>query len=635
MAFVHSGSNAAFGSAQRQRIFRIILLGLCLLYIGRLAWLQIIQGNVYKLKAEAQAIKQISTEPFRGTIFDRNGRAIVQNAPGFSVTVTPYEFTDEACKRLAKLLDVSDSLLWKDVRKSAAYNKFAAAKISYGRDVDATVIAAIEELRDSLPGVDLIVDPKRLYAFDGNAAHLLGFTREVSEGQLKELGDAYSPGDITGYAGLEKSYESNIRGQKGLQFVAVNKNGQRVASFNDGKSDLTGLEGDDLYLGLDTELQELGERLLSDAKGAIVAIDPRNGEVLCFISKPDFDVRKFTGKTARKYFNEMLKDPRLPQFNRVSAPMYHPGSTWKPLMTLMALQEGVITARTKLLCTGGYTFGNRTASCHGGVHGWIDCAEAVKVSCNSFFYQIGLKMGVERFYYYGSLFGFGQKTRIDISAGEEGRGILPNREFMDRTWTKRGWTDYALMNWGIGQGEVNVTPLQLVTYTAAIANNGTWNQPHAVRSIYSKSLRKHVAIGYESRKLPINPEYFRVVKEAMRSVVVSGTARSVEIPGLDISGKTGTAQAGKNKDQSWFISFAPLDNPRIAMVVTGEGAGFGSQFAVPITKKMMDLFFNRTWPIDTPRDSTWIKKPVASNTAAVVDTSFEHRGPFVVPRRSR
>ncbi|MBU3698584.1 MAG: penicillin-binding protein 2 [Candidatus Kapabacteria bacterium] len=602
--------DASFASDQRFHIFRYAVLAICLIFAGRLAWLQIIQGNKYRLKAEAQAIKQISTEPFRGMIFDRNGRAIVQNAPGFSITITPYEFTPSAARRLGYILGVADSLLWNESLKAARYNKFAATKLSYGRDVSFDIVSKIEELRDSLPGVDMIIDPKRMYAFDGNGAHLLGFTREVAEWELKELGDAYAPGDVTGKAGLEKSYEAAIRGQKGLQFVAVNKNGQKVASFNDGKSDTPGLEGDDLYLGIDTDLQELAEKLLTGARGSVVAIDPATGEILCYASKPDFDLRKFTGKTARSYYNELASDPSIPMLNRASNSMYHPGSTWKPLMTLMALQEGVITPKTKLMCAGGYTYGNRFALCHGGVHGMIDCSYALQVSCNSFYYQLGLKMGVDRFHKYGAMFGFGSRTKVDIPSGEDGRGILPSRAYMDRAYGSKNWTQYALMNWGIGQGEVNVTPLQLAAYTAAIANGGTWNQPHAVRAIYSKTLQRRNSIAYESRKVPINQEYFDIVKKAMRLVVSSGTARGADIPGLDVCGKTGTAQtSGGKQDQSWFICFAPMNDPKIAMVVTGEGKGFGAQFAVPIAQKLLDLYLNRRWPADVARDSTWLIKP--------------------------
>ncbi|MFN4985285.1 MAG: penicillin-binding protein 2 [Ignavibacteria bacterium] len=619
-----------FGSIERLRILRYVILAICVVYIARLGYLQIIQGNRYKLKAEAQAIKQISTEPFRGMIFDRYGRAIVQNAPGFSITITPYEFTKDACRTLGKILGVQDSLIWLEVRKSATYNKFAAAKLPYGRDIPVELVAQIEEQRDSLRGVDIIIDPKRLYAFDGNAAHLLGYTREVAEWQLKKLGNAYAPGDMTGQTGLEKSYEVAIRGQKGTQFIAVNKNGKKVESFNDGKSDQFGLEGDDLFLGLDTDMQELAEKLLGTSKGSVVALDPSNGEVLCYASKPDYDLRQFAGKTARSYYNQVYRDPGIPLMNRASNSMYHPGSTWKPLMVLMALQEGIITPTSKLLCAGGYQYGNRFATCHGGVHGMIDCKSAIKVSCNSFFYQLGLKVGAERFHRYGSMFGFGQRTMMDIPSGEDGKGILPSKQYMDRRLGPKNWTPYAFMNWGIGQGEVNVTPLQLVAYTAAVANGGFWHQPHAVREIYSKTLRKRAKIAYETRRIPIEPEYFDVVKSAMRLVVTDGTARGADVPGLNVCGKTGTAQAsGGNKDQSWFICFAPLENPKIAMVVTGEGQGFGAQFAVPIARKLLELYFNRTWPPDVARDTVWKRKPgtTPQSNAPSQDTD-PIQGPF-------
>lgn len=624
-------SDGAFGSAQRQRIFQILVLAISVVYVGRLAWLQIIQGSVYKLKAEAQAIKQIATEPFRGMIFDRNGRAIVQNAPGFSITVTPYEFTNESCARLSKILGVADTLIWQDVQKSAKFNKFAASKLYYGRDVDFEIISAIEEQRDSLPGVDLIVDPKRQYAFDGNASHLLGYTREVAESQLRQLGDAYSPGDLTGQTGLERAYERNVRGIKGLQYVAVNKNGQRVASFNDGKSDVAGLEGDDLFLGIDTDLQELAEKLMGSSRGSIVAVDPRNGEILCFVSKPDFDPRSFSGKTGRTYYNVVRDAPGIPLLNRATTGQYHPGSTWKPLMALMAMQEGIITPTTRLPCIGGYQFGNRFATCHGGVHGMIDYKTAIAVSCNSFFYQLGVKVGLEKFYYYGSLFGFGQKTGVDI--GEEKRGLLPSREFMDKHVGKGNWTNYVLMNWGIGQGEVEVTPMQLAAYTAAISMNGLWNQPHAVREIYSKTLNKRIKVSYESRDIPIKKEYFSVVKEAMRAVVTSGTARLVDLPGYDVCGKTGTADVRKGQPpQSWFICFAPMNDPKIAMVVTGEGAGYGAAFAAPIARKLLDLFFLKQWPADVARDTTWTRKPgVTPRSAAPADSAPQRKGPFAKP----
>lgn len=621
-------NDSGFGSPQRLRILRIAVFAMAALFVVRLAYLQIIQGNVYRLKAEAQAIKQIEVEPFRGNMIDRNGRFIVQNAPGFSVTVTPYELTTSARKRLAVILGVSEAVIDADVRAASKHNKFAATKISSGRDVGYDVISAIEEQRDSLQGVDIIIDPKRLYTFDGNAAHLLGYTREVDETALQALGDMYAPGDLTGKTGLEKAYESNIRGQKGVQFVAVNKSGQRVASFNDGKSDVQAMEGNDLYLGLDVELQELTEKLMDGKRGGAVAIDPNNGEILAFVSKPDFDLRNFSGKTSRKYFNQVFTDPEKPLINRVSSPVYAPGSTWKPLMALAALQEGIIKENTILYCSGGYTFGNRTWLCHGGVHGALNVRRAIQVSCNSFFYQVALKLGVDRHQYYADMMGFGQFVGVDLA--EEVKGRSPSRAYLDAALGKGNWTNSVLMNWGIGQGEVGVTPLQMAAYTATIANGGTWYQPHAVRALYNKVLKKKLNVAYSSRHLPIDPENFRVVKQAMRDVVMSGTARGIDLPGLNVCGKTGTAQTRKGaKDQSWFIAFAPMDKPTIAICVSVEGGGFGATTALPIVRQMMDLYFNKVWPPEVHRDSTWIKQPGSGPTTPVKpDTSPPQNGPF-------
>jgi penicillin-binding protein 2 len=267
----------------------------------------------------------------------------------------------------------------------------------------------------------------------------------------------------------------------------------------------------------------------------------------------------------------------------------------------------------------------------------IDCSFAIQVSCNAFYYQLGLKIGAERFHRYGTMFGFGQRTMMDIPSGEDGKGVLPSKQYMDRRLGPKNWTPYAFMNWGIGQGEVNVTPLQLVAYTAALANGGSWHQPHAVREIYSKTLKRRAKVAYETRRIPINPEYFDVVKLAMREVVKNGTARGADVPGLNVCGKTGTAEAsGGNKDQSWFICFAPLENPKIAMVVTGEGQGFGASFAVPIARKLLELYFNRTWPADVPRDSVWKKKPGSTpQQVAPNDEQPQTQGPFAQAPRPK
>lgn len=627
-------NDGSFGSASRQRIFVWIVFVIAGLYTTRLAYMQIIQGSDFRLKAEAQAIKQVKIEPFRGNMIDRNGRFLVRNAPGFSVTVTPYEFTSASARNLARILGVDTTTLMSEVATAARYNKFAATKLQSGRDVDFAVISAIEEQRDSLPGVDVIIDPKRLYAFDGNASHLLGYTREVSTQQLAQFGDLYSMGDITGQTGIERAYEAFIRGQKGYSFVAVNKTGQRVSAFNDGKSDVRALEGDDLYLGLDGGLQELAEKLLDGKLGGVVALDPSNGEILAYASKPDFDLRQFTGKALRKYFNQLYTDPAKPLYNRVSMPIYPPGSTWKMLMALAGLQEGVITKTSTFYCSGAFHYGNRSCACHG-THGNIAVEAAIQHSCNSYFNQLALKLGIDRFHQYGSMFGFGRRTGVDLI--EEQPGILASRAFMDRRYGKNGWNQYRLVNLGIGQGEIGVTPLQMAVYTAALANGGTLYQPHAVRAVYSKSRRKRERVPIVHRSIAVDPQYFDIVRNGMRLVVQAGTARGAAVPGIDVCGKTGTAQNPHGQDHSWFVCYAPANNPTIALCVMVENGGFGATTAVPMAQKMLNYFFNKTWPTDLRRDSTWLRestRPVERDSAAPTppaDSVPPTDGPFGRP----
>ncbi len=622
-----------FGSVSRQRIFRYAVMLLALIFILRLGWLQIVQGGAYRLKAEAQAIKQIKIEPFRGMMFDRHGRAIVQNVGGFSIIVTPYEFTEVSRQRLSKLLGVSDSAIAVEVAKAARLNKFSPFKISFGRDVPNEILALIEEQREWLPGVDVITDPKRYYAFDGNAAHLLGYTREVSEDELQRFGDAYDPGDITGKVGLERSYESYIRGQKGFEFVAVNNRGQRVASFNDRKSDIQAREGFDLYLGMDADVQVLAEKALQGKRGAVVALDPRNGEIIAFASMPDFDLRELTGRTTRSYFNQLFRDPEKPLLNRGSISQYPPGSTWKMLVAIACLEEGLITPQTRLSCSGAYYYGNRSMACHG-AHGAITVERAIQASCNVFFAQCGMKLGPDLMEKWGERFGFGARTLADIS--EEKLGLVPSTAYMDKVYGERGWSKYAAANWGIGQGELLVTPLQMARYTAALANGGTLFQPHAVRAIQNKALGRKQWVAYDSTDLQISAQTMEIVRQGMYLVVnqPGGTAGNVKLPTTVVCGKTGTAQNPHGKDHSWFVAFAPMENPTIAVCAMVENAGFGSTVAAPIVRDVINLYLNRVWP-DGMKPTGSDSLPTPADSAVLVKDEIPIQGPFLVERPGR
>ncbi len=583
------GGEEQFGSPQRRLIFLSVVFGILALYILRLGYLQIIQGNVYRLRAETQAIKQITIEPFRGNIFDRNGAMLVHNSPSFSITITPNEFDMAEAPLLGEILGMDTAAIRSEYDRAMQFSRVKPNKIY--RDASFEIIAALEENHEYLPGVDIVVESKRLFDFQGNMSHTIGYTREISEKQLAKEGDYYQPGDIIGYAGLEKTYEPFLRGTKGTQYVAVTSTGQKVESFRQGVNDLTSEEGFDLNLAVDKGLQELAEKLLTGKRGAVVAIDPNNGEVLAFVSKPDFDLREFSGRTAGNLYAKLLKDEGNPLFNRATQTIYPPGSTWKMLMAAAALQEGIITPSTVYNCTGGFTYGNRTWKCHHNhAHGAVTVRKAIHVSCNSFFYNLGPKLGMERFTKYGRMFGFGDRTHLDIP--EDSPGILPSIERMNKWYGVKGWTEGRLVNLAIGQGELGVTPTQMAVYCAALANKGTIYQPHIVRSIYNRTLKRTETISYASRKLPINSEYFDVIRGGMFDVVnvPGGTAAAARIEGVDVCGKTGTAQNNHGQDHAWFISFAPMNNPKIALCVMVENAGYGGAISAPIAQKLIERY---------------------------------------------
>lgn len=585
------GTDENFGSSQRRTIFRVVIIVVLAAYTVRLGYLQIIQGNVYRLKAETQAIKQNTVIPFRGNMFDRNGAMLVHNAPSFSITITPNEFELAEIPLLAEILRVDTAFLRREYDRSLQFSRVKPNKIY--RDADFSIIAAIEEHHEYLPGVDIVVESKRLFDFVGNMAHAIGYTREISEQKLAKEGDYYQPGDIIGYAGLERTYENFLRGTKGTQFVAVTASGQKVESFREGKNDSPSEEGFDLNLTVDKGLQELAEKMMGDKRGAVVAVDPNNGEVLAFVSKPDFDLREFSGRTAGNLYGKLLKDDGNPLFNRATQTIYPPGSTWKMLMASAALQEGIITPTTTYTCNGGFTWGNRTWKCHNNhAHGTVTVRDAIHVSCNCFFYNIGPKLGMERFTKYGKMFGFGDQTHLDIP--EDSRGLLPSTEWMNKRYGPRGWGEGRLVNMAIGQGELGVTPTQMAVYCAALANKGTIYQPHLVRSVYNRTLRRTESISFASRKLSINPEYFDLIRGGMYDVVnvPGGTAALARVPGENVCGKTGTAQNPHGQDHAWFICFAPMDNPKIAMCVMVENAGLGGAIAAPIAQKLISQYLH-------------------------------------------
>jgi penicillin-binding protein 2 len=566
---------------------KYILFGLAFIFgallVVRLIQLQLLNQETYGKESEKNAVKTITLTPARGLMFDRNGNVVVDNRPTYTVTITPSEFDTTLYPQIAGMLEMPEADLRKTIKEVKGTNRFNPQRVR--RDVNFKVISYISENHDKLRGVDYQVEALRFYPNDFQGAHVFGYTKEISEKQLeKQIGNYYVQGDLIGTKGVEKSYETYLRGEKGYKFVSVDVKGKEVGSVNDGKDDIKPINGSDLHLTIDKDLQSYAEKLMSNKRGAVIAIDPRNGEILCMVSKPDFDLDIFAGPTDSKTLSALMNDPDKPLFNRVTMTNYPPGSTWKMMMSIAGLASGKITPTSTIACGGSFTLGSNTWADHG-AYGSINVTRALEVSANVFYYKLALDVGIHDFTKYCSMFGFGAKTGIDIP--EENSGRLPSEEYYNKIFGIGKWTKGTLVNLGIGQGELGVTPVQMVAYTGAMAMSGMWYQPHFVKKIVNTTTGEEVLPVFKNKKLDFNPKYYDAIRKGMFLVVNgNGTARGIKNEEFSLCGKTGTAQTQGN-NHSWFVGFAPYEDPRIAICVLGENQGWGAQFAAPLAAAVM------------------------------------------------
>ncbi|ROL56723.1 penicillin-binding protein 2 [Bacteroidetes/Chlorobi group bacterium Naka2016] len=575
----------------KYRLFVYIVGFFSIVFVLRLAYLQVLKGSIYKIKSETQAIKAQIVYPFRGNLYDRDGNLLVYNAPSFSLQISTENFRLDRAPLLGKILGMDSIGVYDLIFQNILNYRFGDVKVL--RDLDYETVQKIEEYSDLLPGVEIVVESKRMYNLKARMSHIIGYIQEISAEELKTE-TYYNLGDYVGRAGLEKYYEMELRGLKGKRFVGVYGSGLKTEKFNEGRADVPVKNGDDLILSIDLKLQSKAEELLEGRRGAIVAIDPNNGEVLALVSKPDYDVSVLSGKNFQENYRQLVNDKNKPLINRAIQSRYPPGSTWKPLMAIAGLEEGVIDERTTFFCGGQLVFGDRAFGCHG-AHGNVNVTRAIQASCNVFFYQLALKLQLERISKWGLNFGFGNKTGIDLPF--ENTGVFPTLEYIKKKFGSLDRTPKGLLlNYGIGQGEISVTPMQMAVYVSAIANGGTIYTPHLVRAIKNSLSNQTTLVNVNSRQLQISPKNLEIVKKGMFDVVNTpgGTAFGIKIPGLDVCGKTGTAQAPQpgQMDHSWFICFAPKDNPKIALVVIVENAGFGAAVAAPIARELLKEFFN-------------------------------------------
>ena len=583
-AVIDSGE---FGSRQRQTVLRLATLVIFSILFLRLYQLQLVSHTEFGKKSEENSVRTVIKDPVRGDIYDRTGRLIVDVGPSFAVTAAPASFDSATARELGELLQMDPVQITERVNKGRQYSRFSPVRIK--RDVDFKTLSAVEEHLYLLRGISYEVESKRLYNAPIRASHLLGYCKEITEAQLARYGDTYRQGDLVGSSGLESSYETFLRGERGFEYIAVNSKGQQLGPLEGGQRDIASKEGFDLVLSLDAGLQACAESLMTQYKGALVAMDPNTGGILAMVSKPDFDPSVFSGVTASEDWTRLNTDDGKPLFNRATMSRYPPGSTFKMVVAAAALEEGLIDEHYRITCTGGFRFGRRLfRDLH--VHGSVNVVEAIQKSCNVFFYQLVLKVGLDKLNEYGKKFGFGHATGVDIA--EETSGLLPSEAYYDRVYGKDKWTLGNVVSLGVGQGEIGVSPLQMARYASSLANGGILLQPHAVDRIYNKRVNRYSVVDVHGIPLGLSPKTIGLIREGMRAAVElpGGTGSLARIPGIESAGKTGTAENPHGKDHAWYIGFAPFDNPKIAVAVLLENSGFGGAKAAPLARALMHRY---------------------------------------------
>lgn len=566
-----------------------------LIFLIRLLSLQIMSED-YKKNADSNAFLKKIQYPSRGVIYDRNGKLLVYNQPAYDITVIMKEITSLDTADLCRTLKITPEFLrkrfkdLKDRRLNPGYSPYTNQVLL--TQLSAEDCGIFQEKLFKFPGFYIQRRTIRQYNYDAGA-HILGDIGEVSKTEMED-DEYYIPGDFIGKLGVERSYEKQLRGEKGIEVLLRDARGRIQGNYMDGKFDKAPVAGKNLTLSLDIELQKLGERLLEGKIGSIVAIEPSTGEVLCLVSSPSYDPRLMVGRNRGKNHLQLARDPWKPLLNRAIMGAYPPGSTFKTSQALTFLQEGIITPSTPYTCNGGFNYRGLHVGCH--AHGSpLPLLPAITTSCNAYFcwglyHMIGARQK------YGSVqnamntwrdymvsMGFGYPLGIDLPG--EKRGMIPNAKYYDKAY-RGSWNGLTIISISIGQGEVTLTPLQIANLGATIANRGYYITPHVVKSIENDAID---TLYTQKKYTKVDRIHYEEVVEGMRMAVTGGTCRMANLPDIEVCGKTGTAQ-NRGKDHSAFMGFAPMNNPKIAIAVYVENGGFGAVYGVPIGRLMIEQY---------------------------------------------
>jgi penicillin-binding protein 2 len=619
MALGHA-AETEFGDFYRRLLILRVGLFLVVALLGLRLWhLQIREGPYYRDLSENNRTRQVLLEPARGLIYDRHGVLLANNVPSFSLYVTLEDVKDREVlvEQLADLLGLDQALIRKKLGGKGG--KLLPRKIKDRMTLRDAML--VESHRLDLPGVMVEVESQRNYPGGVTAAHLLGYVGEISPDQLeKPEFSGLHQGSIVGQYGVEKSFDRHVRGQAGQKNVEVDALGheKRAAVIEKPQA------GNDLYLTIDVRLQKVAEELLGQEYGAIVALDPTNGDILAMASRPGFDPNVLSRELTPKQWVEIVQDEGRPLNNRASQGQYPPGSTFKVPMAVAALETKTMAPSSTVFCNGGYQFGKRIYhDWKASGHGAVDLHTALVHSCDVYFYTVGQRMGIDVMAEFGKEFGLGQGTGVELPS--ERAGIMPSTAWKQKT-KNEPWLPGETVSAAIGQGYVTVTPLQMASLIGTVANDGVNYRPRLVQAVMDRvtgNLQELPAV--PRGKIKAKPETFRIIKEALADVVTKGTATRAKSSLVTIGGKTGTAQVAalrtgpqenipkKFRDHAWFVAFAPVESPKIAVAVLAEHMGHGGSAAAPLAKEVIETYMKLAPQVPMVSSNASKAEPVRSS----------------------
>ncbi len=577
----------------RSTIIRFAIVVFALILISKLFYLQVLSDK-YAEKSARLSIRDVIEFPDRGLITDRNGEIIVFNEDAHDLVVHfPFNKKEFEMDDFCRLVQMTPEEVTEKLKKARAtrFNQ----KGLFIKNISTQDFARIQEGLFKFPQFDMESRSDRKYKHN-IAAHTLGYVAEISRYELeRDDEEYYDIGENICKSGLERYYESLLRGQKGKQYFLKDNTGKLKEQYNDGADDTKAVVGTELKVSLDVLIQEYGEKLIAGKTGSIVAIEPATGEILAMVTSPGYKPDMFAIKNLGKNYSKLATDPSKPLINRATTSMYPPGSTFKVVMSLIGLQEGAITPNTRYSCNGGFHIGGLTVRCHGHAPR-PNVGYAIQTSCNAFYCNTyreilhqdrfeNIEEGYNNWKSYLNRMGLGDKLGTDISG--EKPGNVPNANYFHKIHGQNKWNYVRIISMSIGQGELLLTPMQMANISAMVANRGYFYTPHFIRSdnVPEAFTTKH--------EVGIDDIHFTTVVNGMRNVLTNGTGAYVQIPGIDICGKTGTVQNPHGENHSIFIAFAPKDNPKIAIATVVENAGYGSTWAAPICTLMIEKYINR------------------------------------------